>query len=96
MGEWETTSLAKASSGIEKIGSVKFPHSLGMLYSTFTAFLGFKPNEGEYKVMGLAPYCKFEYSEKLLKHFKSFQTVKKYKFKDINIPKDSYFYFKAE
>ena len=56
VGEWETTSLAKASDDIKKIGSVKFPHSLGMLYSTFTAFLGFKPNEGEYKVMGLAPY----------------------------------------
>ena len=56
VGEWETTSFALASSNIKKIGSIKFPHSLGMLYSTFTAFLGFKPNEGEYKVMGLAPY----------------------------------------
>jgi carbamoyltransferase len=56
VGEWETTSFALASSDIKKIGSIKFPHSLGMLYSTFTAFLGFKPNEGEYKVMGLAPY----------------------------------------
>ena len=35
---------------------VVYPHSLGLLYSTITAFLGFKPNEGEYKVMGLAPY----------------------------------------
>ena len=41
---------------VTKVQSIKFPHSLGMLYSTLTAFLGFKPNEGEYKVMGLAPY----------------------------------------
>ena len=56
VGEWETTSFAIANTEIKKIGSINFPHSLGMLYSTFTAFLGFKPNEGEYKVMGLAPY----------------------------------------
>ena len=67
---------------------------IARMYRYITLLLGMKPNEHEYKVMGLAPYCKFEYSEKLLKHFKSFQTVKKYKFKDINIPKDSYFYFK--
>ena len=41
---------------IEKKISIDFPNSLGMLYSTITAYLGFKPNEGEYKVMGLAPY----------------------------------------
>ena len=74
VGEWETTSLAKASSGIEKIGSVKFPHSLGMLYSTFTAFLGFKPNEGEYKVMGLAPYGD---PSKYLKKFQELYTTTK-------------------
>ena len=56
VGEWETTTIAIADPEIKKIASVKFPHSLGMLYSSFTAFLGFKPNEGEYKVMGLAPY----------------------------------------
>ena len=57
VGEWETTVLAKGSKNkIEKIQSINFPHSLGMLYSSLTAFLGFKPNEGEYKVMGLAPY----------------------------------------
>jgi carbamoyltransferase len=58
VGEWETTSLAKAGDDIKKLSSINFPHSLGMLYSTMTAFLGFKPNEGEYKVMGLAPYGK--------------------------------------
>ena len=60
VGEWETTSLAIGNTDIKKISGLSFPHSLGMLYSTITAFLGFKPNEGEYKVMGLAPYgeCK--------------------------------------
>ena len=57
VGEWETTSLYYVeNNNFVKIESVNFPHSLGMLYSAFTAFLGFKPNEGEYKVMGLAPY----------------------------------------
>lgn len=57
VGEWETTSLYYVENNtFTKIQSVDFPHSLGMLYSVFTAFLGFKPNEGEYKVMGLAPY----------------------------------------
>jgi carbamoyltransferase len=42
--------------GFHKIQTLQFPHSLGLLYSAFTAYLGFKPNEGEYKVMGLAPY----------------------------------------
>ncbi len=57
VGEWETTSMYYGEGNrLTKLGSVNFPHSLGMLYSSFTAFLGFKPNEGEYKVMGLAPY----------------------------------------
>ncbi len=57
VGEWETTVIAYGEENrIIKLQSVEFPHSLGMLYSVFTAFLGFKPNEGEYKVMGLAPY----------------------------------------
>ena len=57
VGEWETTVLAFAENNkITKVQNIKFPHSLGMIYSAFTAFLGFKPNEGEYKVMGLAPY----------------------------------------
>lgn len=57
VGEWDTTVLAYGEDNKwNKLDSVKFPHSLGMFYSTFTAFLGFKPNEGEYKVMGLAPY----------------------------------------
>ena len=57
VGEWETLTISLGKGNeIYKIYSVDFPHSLGLLYSTITAFLGFKPNEGEYKVMGLAPY----------------------------------------
>jgi carbamoyltransferase len=57
VGEWETITISKGEGkSIKKLYSVDFPHSLGMLYSTITAYLGFKPNEGEYKVMGLAPY----------------------------------------
>ena len=57
VGEWDTVSIysGKNETISEKL-SIKYPNSLGMLYSTVTAFLGFKPNEGEYKVMGLAPY----------------------------------------
>lgn len=57
VGEWETTTISRGKGNkIEKLISIDFPNSLGMLYSTITSFLGFKPNEGEYKVMGLAPY----------------------------------------
>lgn len=59
VGEWETITISLArGNSIKKLYSVDFPNSLGMLYSTITAYLGFKPNEGEYKVMGLAPYGK--------------------------------------
>jgi len=57
VGEWESAVIAYGEENrIIKLQSIDFPHSLGMFYSAFTAFLGFKPNEGEYKVMGLAPY----------------------------------------
>lgn len=57
VGEWETITISHGyKRSISKKLSIDFPHSLGMLYSTVTAFLGFKPNEGEYKVMGLAPF----------------------------------------
>lgn len=57
VGEWETVTISLGKDNdIFKMYSINFPNSLGLLYSTITAFLGFKPNEGEYKVMGLAPY----------------------------------------
>ena len=57
VGEFETVTISKGTQdSIEKLYSINFPESLGMFYSTFTAFLGFKPNEGEYKVMGMAGY----------------------------------------
>src|SRR6266542_2777695 len=74
VGEWATLSLGRGSIGgdgavsLELMRELRFPHSLGMLYSTFTAYLGFPVNEGEYKVMGLASYGKpgFEASVKKL------------------------------
>jgi carbamoyltransferase len=57
VGEWDSVSIAECSiNGINEVKSIKFPNSLGMVYSSITAYLGFKPNSGEYKVMGLAPY----------------------------------------
>jgi carbamoyltransferase len=59
VGEWSTTNIAVGSQNKIKImEEINFPHSLGLLYSAFTYFLGFKVNSGEYKVMGLAPYGK--------------------------------------
>jgi carbamoyltransferase len=57
VGEWATSSIgAGRGSDLELIRELRFPHSLGLLYSAFTYFTGFKVNSGEYKVMGLAPY----------------------------------------
>lgn len=57
VGEWATTSFGKAGKeGIEVMGELHFPDSLGLFYSSFTYFLGFEVNAGEYKMMGLAPY----------------------------------------
>ena len=64
VGEWTTATVGKAtadwgdggSNAIELFSETRFPHSLGLLYSAFTAFLGFRVNNGEYKVMGMAPY----------------------------------------
>ena len=67
---------------------------IARMYRYITLLLNMKPNEHEYKVMGLAPYCKLKYSEKLFNHFKTFQSVNKYSFVDKKRPKDSYFYFK--
>ena len=67
VGEWTTTSIAHGkNNSIEFIKEINFPHSLGLLYSAFTYFCGFKVNEGEYKLMGLAPYGKPRYTDKIL------------------------------
>ena len=67
VGEWATTSVAIAKNEkIEIVKEIFFPHSLGLLYSSFTYYCGFKVNSGEYKLMGLAPYGEPKY-EKLIK-----------------------------
>ncbi len=68
VGEWATTTLGVAKGDSVKVEKeLRFPHSLGLLYSAFTAFLGFKVNEGEYKVMGMAPYGKPRFVDKIYK-----------------------------
>ena len=63
VGEWTTTSLAIGKgSELKVVKEIHFPHSLGLLYSAFTYYTGFKVNSGEYKVMGLAPYGKPVYA----------------------------------
>lgn len=67
VGEWATTTIAKGSDNhIEILREIHFPHSLGLLYSAFTYYLGFKVNSGEYKVMGLAPYGTPKYKDLIL------------------------------
>ncbi|MEO8109475.1 MAG: carbamoyltransferase, partial [Ginsengibacter sp.] len=57
VGEWATTSISKGNGNeITVLKEIRFPHSIGLLYSAFTYFLGFRVNSGEYKLMGLAPY----------------------------------------
>jgi len=64
VGEWTTTSLAIGKgSDLKVFKEIHFPHSLGLLYSAFTYYIGFKVNSGEYKVMGLAPYGKARYTD---------------------------------
>ena len=67
VGEWATTSYGICDeNGIKILGELHFPHSLGLLYSAFTYFTGFKVNSGEYKIMGLAPYGKPKYVHKFM------------------------------
>ena len=64
VGEWTTTSLAVGNGkDLKVIKEIHFPHSLGLLYSAFTYYTGFKVNSGEYKVMGLAPYGEPKYAD---------------------------------
>ncbi|MBD3263958.1 MAG: hypothetical protein GF375_02505 [Candidatus Omnitrophica bacterium] len=75
VGEWSTTTLGRGTAAweegeknsIEILQEIRFPHSLGLLYSVFTAFLGFKVNNGEYKVMGMSAFGKPRYVDKIYK-----------------------------
>ena len=69
VGEWATTSLAIGRDNeLRMMKEIRFPHSLGLLYSAFTYYTGFKVNSGEYKVMGLAPYGEPKYASLIYDH----------------------------
>jgi len=69
VGEWATTSAALGTGkDLEIIKEIHFPHSLGLLYSAFTYYTGFKVNSGEYKLMGLAPYGEPRFRQRILDH----------------------------
>src|SRR4029450_1591076 len=69
VGEWATSSIGVGrGSEIEMLRELRFPHSLGLLYSAFTYFAGFRVNSGEYKVMGLAPYGEPKYVQTIKDH----------------------------
>jgi len=69
VGEWSTTTYGMGRGAkIDLLGEIRFPHSLGLLYSAFTYYCGFKVNSGEYKLMGLAPYGRPIYRDRILEH----------------------------
>jgi len=69
VGEWATTTFGVGrGSELEILKEINWPHSIGMLYSAFTYYTGFKVNSGEYKVMGLAPYGEPKYVDPILEH----------------------------
>jgi len=69
VGEWSTSSFGFGKENqIELLADIQFPHSLGLLYSAFTYYTGFRVNSGEYKVMGLAPYGEAKYKDLIYEH----------------------------
>ena len=69
VGEWTTTSYGIGEdNALDILAEIKFPHSLGLLYSAFTYYTGFKVNSGEYKIMGLAPYGEPKYVSRIYDH----------------------------
>lgn len=69
VGEWNTTAIGRGNGGkIELLKTLNYPHSLGLLYSAFTYFCGFRVNFGDYKLMGLAPYGKPVYKDLIYDH----------------------------
>ena len=83
IGEWETTTWGTFDkiNGPKQEGKIKYPHSLGLLYSAFTRWLGLKPNEDEYIVMGAAAYGKPKYAEKIFEEFIEIKKDKTYRLK---------------
>jgi carbamoyltransferase len=74
VGEWATSSIGVGKGNdLELLSELRFPHSLGLLYSAFTYFAGFKVNSGEYKVMGLAPYGEPKYVPLIKEHLVEIQ-----------------------
>jgi carbamoyltransferase len=69
VGEWATTTVGRGDgASIELLDELRFPHSVGLLYSAFTAYCGFRVNSGEYKLMGLAPYGEPIYADRIREH----------------------------
>jgi carbamoyltransferase len=69
VGEWSTASFGIGKDNrVELLADIQFPHSIGLLYSAFTYYTGFKVNSGEYKVMGLAPYGEPKYKDLIYEH----------------------------
>lgn len=69
VGEWATTTVSIGQgSNVETVREIHFPHSLGLLYSAFTSYTGFRVNSGEYKLMGLAPYGEPKYTDIILEN----------------------------
>jgi len=69
VGEFDTTTIGKGQgNGVSLLWQQQFPHSLGLLYSAFTYYTGFKVNSGEYKLMGLAPYGRPTYADRIYQH----------------------------
>ena len=74
VGEWATTTIGVGEGHrVRILEEIHFPHSLGLLYSAFTYYAGFKVNSGEYKVMGLAPYGEPKYVERIYEHVLRFE-----------------------
>lgn len=73
VGEWSTATVGHGeNTQLTLLSEIRFPHSLGLLYSVFTAYLGFEVNDGEYKVMGMAPYGVPQYIDRVRKLFTLF------------------------
>jgi len=69
VGEWSTSTFGVGKdNNVKLLKELKFPHSLGLLYSAFTYYTGFRVNSGEYKIMGLAPYGEPKYVQQILEH----------------------------